>query len=254
MPLVNNLLPEIKGRSSRPILFVVEGKRYSGYFHKDGWFYRKEHGHSLMVSACGPNVDTTDLPEAKSVTEWEYVRDEDCQPLSEFTKRAQHEAAQRTSYFTVGNVVTERCASLDILTPMHQSRYHKLSEGEQILLYSIIERLVNHPVGSLLKGSDIPVNARQSTRSHVRAVLSSLTKKRVLDKNGAEYRLLNPGFELWMRMRGLQMKEYYPLCSVICPVLLRDDQMPPDEFWRQLCLEANVTLVEMHITKVLSPN
>lgn len=242
MQPVKDTLPEIKGRTSRPLLFVVEGKRYAGYYHKDGWFYCQEHGHPALVSAFGPNVDTSSVPDAKAVTEWEYLRGEDRLPLEEFTKIIKQEAAQRTAYFTVGNVVPDHCASLDILTPMHQGRFNQLSEGERILLYSIIEFLANYRVGSLLNGSSIPLNARQSTRGQVSAVLTSLRKKRVLEKLGAEYRILNPGFELWMRMRSLQMKGYYPFGGAICPVLLRDDKMPADEFWQQLCLEANVTL------------
>jgi hypothetical protein len=176
MQSVNDTLPAVKGRTSRHILFITEGQRYAGYYHNDGWFYSKEKGQ-MMVSAFGPNADTSSVTDAKAATEWEYLREEDVRPLSEFTLRLQKEAAQLTSFFTVGDVVSERCASLDILTPMHQSRFHKLSEGEQILLYSIIERLANHSVGSLLKGTDVPVNARQATRSHVSSVLANLRKK-----------------------------------------------------------------------------
>jgi hypothetical protein len=170
--------------------------------------------------------------------------------MQDFKDRVAAEKERRTSFFTPGDDISERCASLDLLTPLHNLRFqNQLSEGEQILLYSIVETMAHLAPGSLFKASDVPINGRQGTRSHISSVLCRLVEKRVLAREGKMYRLLNPGFEIWMRARSLGIRGYAPFFGAICPVLLHDDQGSPQEFWETFCRQAGAASTEIPPTR-----
>ena len=71
MTSVNDSLPEVVGFVSGTLLFWVDGERYAGHYHSNGWFYCDERRVWLM--AAGPEakpIETCDL----RATHWEYLR------------------------------------------------------------------------------------------------------------------------------------------------------------------------------------
>ncbi len=145
-----------------------------------------------------------------------------------------------TTPFALVDIPATVC-SLDLLTPWYQLKFKsQLSEGEQIVLYSIFEQRANWPLAAPFHAINVPLNGRQQTSSHIAAVLARLVEKGVLAQNDRWFRLRNPGLELWMRMRNLNMRDYIPLANAICPVFLRDTDMGGEEFWRCVCGEAGI--------------
>jgi hypothetical protein len=78
---VEQELPSTKTFTSKAVLFMVDGVRYAGHYHDNGWFYcdeqfGHEHGKQVVGMAAGPLARRDNfsgkVPEAK-VTEWEYV-------------------------------------------------------------------------------------------------------------------------------------------------------------------------------------
>lgn len=137
-----------------------------------------------------------------------------------------------------------KCATLDILTPWYQIKFKTvLSEGEQHVMYAMFEQRANYPIGFPFPSSCISVNAVQKTRSHISAVLACLVNKKVLARVGSgQYRLRNPGLELWMRCRNLDMRDYAPLYNALCPVLMADQDLTHEEFWSRICIESGTDL------------
>lgn len=233
------------------LIFVVGNQRYAGHYHKSGWFYCDERTGASIKRAYGPDVPVEKRGNAPGATHWEYLRQpEPNKFMQNFKEKMAAEKARRTAFFTAGDDISERCASLDLLTPLHNLRFqNQLSEGEQILLYSIVEMMAHLAPGSTFSASDVPVNGRQNTRSHVSAVLYRLVEKRVLVQEGKMYRLLNPGFEIWMRARSLGIRGYAPFFNAICPVLLHDDQVSPQEFWETFCQQAGAASTDIPPTR-----
>jgi hypothetical protein len=81
MKSVLDELPATDGLSSKPVLFVVDGKRYAGHYHINGWFYCDEWGgNHQMRMAAGPAAKDVGFYRPEDVlhyvTEWEYLRSE----------------------------------------------------------------------------------------------------------------------------------------------------------------------------------
>ncbi len=161
--------------------------------------------------------------------------------MHELAKRQADLFIPKRTPFALNEIPLIAC-SLDLLTPWYQIKYRsELSEGEQILLHSVFEVRANFPLAAPFSSGAVSVNSRQNTRSHVHAVLKSLVKKDVLMRAGPSlYRLRNPGLELWIRVRSLNMLDYLPIVNAVCPVYLKDTDMDGSEFWNRICAEAGV--------------
>jgi hypothetical protein len=75
-------LPKISDfLTSKPILFMVDGKRYAGHYHMNGWFYVADHNkyESKLFNAKGPKASVmpslidNSIPDGSKVTSWEYL-------------------------------------------------------------------------------------------------------------------------------------------------------------------------------------
>jgi hypothetical protein len=74
------VLPEISGFTSRPVLFIVDGRLYAGYYHLNGLFYVAEyrkyefpifyarHAKTDVSRWTGPSLENVPF-----ITSWEYL-------------------------------------------------------------------------------------------------------------------------------------------------------------------------------------
>lgn len=76
------VLPEItQCLTSAPLLFIVDGKKYAGHYHMNGYFYVAEHGKykTQLFTAEGPkaygSLGLTGFatPASPKCTSWEYI-------------------------------------------------------------------------------------------------------------------------------------------------------------------------------------
>ena len=76
MITVQEGLPSTTMFTSKAVLFMVDGVRYAGHYHENGWFYCDEHKKRGVGMAAGPFARRDNfsgkVPEA-IVTAWEYV-------------------------------------------------------------------------------------------------------------------------------------------------------------------------------------
>jgi hypothetical protein len=78
MILTSDELPKTDGLVSDAVIFLVDGIRYAGHYHSNGWFYCDEWRKGKVGMAKGPHAtastfDSGRLPDHKA-TAWEYVR------------------------------------------------------------------------------------------------------------------------------------------------------------------------------------
>ena len=66
--------------TSKPLIFVVEGRVYAGHYHENGWFYndRCDDDDDELFNAPGPKaisgiVSSRDPKKLPQVTEWYYL-------------------------------------------------------------------------------------------------------------------------------------------------------------------------------------
>ena len=71
MTSVNDSLPAVVGFISGTLLFWVDGERYAGHYHSNGWFYCDERRVWLM--AAGPEANPIETCNLRA-THWEYLR------------------------------------------------------------------------------------------------------------------------------------------------------------------------------------
>lgn len=74
------VLPEITGFTSRPVLFIVDGRRYAGHYHLNGYFYVADDRkyeypiyyarHAKTDTSRWIGSQSEDIP---LVSSWEYV-------------------------------------------------------------------------------------------------------------------------------------------------------------------------------------
>lgn len=68
-----SILPELVGFTSRPILFVVDGSRYAGHYHMNGYFYVAEYQRYEKSISIARHPQTKNGDFGPLVSSWEYV-------------------------------------------------------------------------------------------------------------------------------------------------------------------------------------
>ena len=78
-------LPRIRPNkfTSKPLIFVVEGRVYAGHYHENGWFYNDKCDYDGLFNAPGPRasrvsgiVSSRDPKKLPQVTEWYYLNND----------------------------------------------------------------------------------------------------------------------------------------------------------------------------------
>lgn len=160
------------------------------------------------------------------------------------------------------------CLSLDLLTPLYRIGMSGLSELGQSVLYHIVcsqrafevpgtpfsvvelfnqQRTLPESLASHRKLAQCIRRMPQIERNVFAAKVSNeFVDKRVVQKlpkisdQPQMYRLTNPALEIWLRMFSLKIPEYFALSGAICPVLKKEQELSPTEFWQIFCAQAGV--------------
>lgn len=82
---VTDQLPQTSVFTSRPLLFMANGKQYAGHYHDNGWFYCDDTGFSGIMAWGGTlngkvrprrSFSGGDLAQWPDVTHWRYLRED----------------------------------------------------------------------------------------------------------------------------------------------------------------------------------